>query len=1010
MSSGLPALWVGRDGWRDMVSGEPAHAAAIEVARAWLDKKGWDASCYTISIAEVQSCPPGEVSVDVTCTRMPPEEDAGDATEDGAPDDAVDTRALLRGSRVLEIQHSGQPGVSCELAARDLQVLRRILTLERIRGQTQNMEEQLAKNAAAAAAPQGDIPEPAPFDRSAWRQKFDSEMSIEEGGTDEVSPAEFDVDPAPEPELEPTPSPEPEPKPTASSARPASATRRLAEAGSVYEACAIAEPEQLRAMLAEPASAAAINKPDRRGWSALHHAAAANSPACIRILREAGALITATDKDKLTALHRAVKNPDAVRALLEDPGIEVNAIDKRGCTALILAAAAGAVESATALLHAGALGDIADRRGTTALMAAAGGGQLEVVRALLTDSAAASKVNSGDKSGTTALIMAARRDEAAICKLLLAQGALLEVLADGAKRKKTGHAIVEAARTRSKSAVGVLLEHDKGAAEAGVISAAVTALCGGAGSDEAALVALRLLLAAVGPDDLPRVLLGKTGAEKNTPLHVASKQGQARLVRELCEAGLGLDEEKRRRHLHALNSLKQDALCLAAAGNFEQVVRVLLEAQGGSFRSPSKPRHTALHAAAGAGHEAALKELLGGCSAEQQQASVHDGSLGEGEVGLTPLALAARGGHTGCVVLLLGACGAAAPAAQLADAVIEAAHFNHAEAISALLSAAHERGAKLLPLLATADAEGWNALHWSALHGGVESAEVMAAAVLSGGHGSGLAIEAAHAPSGVTALMRSAVHGHARMTAWLLAQGAKAGALDASGWNALHHAAAKGSAPNESVALLLEAGPVAIDARAPHVGTPLLLAVRGRHVDLAQQLMRDHGADVAARVLDGRDSRGALHIAAANVDDDMCGLLLRHAASGSLLLEGRDEHGETPLSLACASGLVGFAALFVEAGAALDAPTGTEDVPVLQRAVRKVAACDGSEEAAAVLSSSLDVAAMLLLRGADAAGAALDVQSSEVSADTRLALTRLFVDKLGQEHPVVVALLANSAR
>ena len=92
----------------------------------------------------------------------------------------------------------------------------------------------------------------------------------------------------------------------------------------------------------------------------------------------------ATHSAETGALFRAVHagSPDTVRAVLNSPNVEVNAIDEHGNTPLIEAARFGHDKIVTVLLVAHADASIKNDEGKTALMVAAEGRHDETVRVL----------------------------------------------------------------------------------------------------------------------------------------------------------------------------------------------------------------------------------------------------------------------------------------------------------------------------------------------------------------------------------------------------------------------------------------------------------------------------------------------------------------------------------------------------------------------------------------------------------------------------------------------------
>jgi hypothetical protein len=92
------------------------------------------------------------------------------------------------------------------------------------------------------------------------------------------------------------------------------------------------------------------------------------TPEILDLLIRYGAKVRLVDKEKNTALHRLVQNTsdDTLIRLLINQGIDVNAVNKAGQTALMLAAENGNDESVKALLEAGADVNRKDREGKTA--------------------------------------------------------------------------------------------------------------------------------------------------------------------------------------------------------------------------------------------------------------------------------------------------------------------------------------------------------------------------------------------------------------------------------------------------------------------------------------------------------------------------------------------------------------------------------------------------------------------------------------------------------------------
>jgi len=106
---------------------------------------------------------------------------------------------------------------------------------------------------------------------------------------------------------------------------------------------------------------------------------------------------------------------------LHHAGVDLEARDPAGYTALILASYHGSLETTQALIEAGANVDTPDlARGNTALMGVAFKGYGEILRCLLK---AGAQVDCRNKAGQTALMMAALFGHTAIVEQLIAAGA-----------------------------------------------------------------------------------------------------------------------------------------------------------------------------------------------------------------------------------------------------------------------------------------------------------------------------------------------------------------------------------------------------------------------------------------------------------------------------------------------------------------------------------------------------------------------------------------------------------
>ncbi len=138
-------------------------------------------------------------------------------------------------------------------------------------------------------------------------------------------------------------------------------------------------------------------------------------------LLKQGVDVNASQADGMTALHWAAYHDDLpTAALLIKAGANAKAANRYGVTSLSLACTNGNGEIVELLLKAGADPNSALRGGETALMTAARAGKLGPVKALL---ARGADVNAKDRNGQTALMWAAADGHADAVGALLAAGA-----------------------------------------------------------------------------------------------------------------------------------------------------------------------------------------------------------------------------------------------------------------------------------------------------------------------------------------------------------------------------------------------------------------------------------------------------------------------------------------------------------------------------------------------------------------------------------------------------------
>ena len=126
------------------------------------------------------------------------------------------------------------------------------------------------------------------------------------------------------------------------------------------------------------------------------------------------------------ALSNAVSSGNLkIMKLLIANGADVNAVDKDGKTALMMASEFGYIEVAESLIEGGADVNAVKESGSTALIHASHNGHTEIGKLLIANGA---DVNAVKESGSTALIHASYNGHTEIGKLLIANGADVNTL------------------------------------------------------------------------------------------------------------------------------------------------------------------------------------------------------------------------------------------------------------------------------------------------------------------------------------------------------------------------------------------------------------------------------------------------------------------------------------------------------------------------------------------------------------------------------------------------------
>ncbi|MBZ5724192.1 MAG: ankyrin repeat domain-containing protein [Acidobacteriia bacterium] len=179
----------------------------------------------------------------------------------------------------------------------------------------------------------------------------------------------------------------------------------------------------------------AIDARDRRGATLLMHAAAFGNLETLKLLLDAGADVNARNDFDATALLWGARDPDKARLLIAR-GANVNARSRQGRTPLMLAALRPGGSPVVALmLTSGADVHVADKRGNTALGLAASIGEVETMRLLLSKGADPEATN---EKGETPLIMATKSKQADAVGLLIQKGVRVNVTSTSSNTVRHG--------------------------------------------------------------------------------------------------------------------------------------------------------------------------------------------------------------------------------------------------------------------------------------------------------------------------------------------------------------------------------------------------------------------------------------------------------------------------------------------------------------------------------------------------------------------------------------------
>ncbi|CUT99311.1 Ankyrin [Echinococcus multilocularis] len=653
-------------------------------------------------------------------------------------------------------------------------------------------------------------------------------------------------------------------------------------------------------------------------------------------------------------LLRAARAGDLKKVLdLINSGVNINATNPTGLTALHLAAKEGHTAVVKELILHGADVNATSKKGNTPLHIASLAGHLGVVRALLDANA---NPNCQSVVGFTPLYMAAQENHLDVVILLLNKGANQSLTTeDGftplAVALQQGHDRV----------VATLLERDTRS------RGGLPALHVAARKDD--VNAANLLLMS------PDANVNHQSQPGFTALHIAAHYGSTNVGALLIQRGADVN-------FQAKNNITP--LHVAAKWGRVAMVKLLLD-NGASVDGRTRDGLTPLHCAARSGYNNVCTMLIdSGCNPSAKTRN-----------GLTPLHMAAQGNHdeVTCNLISRGA-SLQATTGDFLNPLHVAAHCGNLKVARILVEKSCDMNARAL--------NGFTPLHIACKKNKIPVVELL----LNRGAQISSTTEA-----GLTPLHVAAFIGSPDLVRLLLEHGASVEQTTMRGETPLHLGA---RSCNLEVAELLLTHGAAVDAKAKDEQTPLHIATLCGSADMVLLLLKfganpnmttrdaytalhiaakDGRADIVQCLLasgadpDARTRRGfcPLHLAAKRGRAEAARTLLQVMRPELVNAVGRN--GLTPLHMAAHYNHVPLVQLLLEFGAEADRPAGNgytalhiaakrnhQDLAALLlandrdpiRSTNRESRCGFTPLHLAALEGNSDMVGLLLLNGADA--------------------------------------------
>ncbi|KAL3872338.1 hypothetical protein ACJMK2_040269 [Sinanodonta woodiana] len=701
-----------------------------------------------------------------------------------------------------------------------------------------------------------------------------------------------------------------------------------------------------------------LQQNDKSGWNALHHAAVGGSVPVLETLIAAGLDITARNNDGDHVLHIAADddNLTVVKYLIDiNPGL-LKEDDKDGSTSLSSAVSKWSVHMIDTLIAATL--DITARNNTGAhiLHISAANANLKIVKYLIRTNPGLLQQN--DKNGFTALHHAALGGSVPVLETLIAAG--LDITA---RNNDGDHVLHIAAYYNNLKVVkylidinpGLLQENDKDGS-----TSLPSAVSKWSVRMIETLIVARLditarnntgahILHIVAANDNLRIvkyliktmpgLLEQNDKNGWTPLHHAASKGSVAVIESLLEAGLDITA-RTNNGCHALH--------LSAGNGNLKIVKYLIKTNPGLLQQNDKNGWTALHHAASKGSVPVLETLIAAgldiTARNNDDENILHIAVGNDNLNIVKYLIKTNPGllqqndKNGWTALHHAASKGSVPVIEsLLAAVLNNTARNNDDENILHIAAGHDNMTivKYLiqnypGLLQQNDQNGWTALHHAASKGSVPVFEILLAA--------GLDITARNNDD-ENILHIAAGHDNITIVKYLIKN--YPGLLqqnDQNGWNALHHAASKGSVPviesllaaglnsraksnggahilhiaaaNDNLRIVIyltETNPRLLQQKDKNGWTALHHAASKGSVPVIESLLAA-GLDITAR---NNDDENILHIAAANDNVTIVKYLIK---TNPGLLQQNDKSGWNALHHAAVGGSVPVLETLIAAG------------------------------------------------------------------------------------------------